>query len=115
MLFEYINSFVYFYKEQLSFNDIKITESRLQGFLLNLRFALNDLRNLGLIIVKEKEGNRVNIPSLFGLLVLIYLLNNDEYFNKKTIYKTPLELKLKNYGSEYYPSYFAYDNILLMP
>jgi len=112
-LFEYINSFVDFYKEQLSFNDIKITESGATRIFTNLRFALNDLRNLGLIHRKGKEGNRINIPTLFGLLVLIYLLNNDEYFNKKSIYKTPLELKLKNYNSNYYPSYFAYDNILI--
>lgn len=112
-LFEYINSFVNSYKKQLSFNDIKITESGATRIFTNLRFALNDLRNLGLIHRKGKEGNRVNIPTLFGLLVLIYLLNNDEYFNKKTIYKTPLELKLKNYSSDYYPSYFTYDNILI--
>jgi len=66
-----INSFINEYKEHFTLADIVITASGATRCKTNIRFALNNLRDSGLVISKDKNDKRSWSPSLIGLVVLL--------------------------------------------
>ena len=68
-LFELIDNFIDHHKNELSWQDIVITASGATRCKTNLRFALNQLRGIGLIKKVDQNGKRVFLPTLEGELV----------------------------------------------
>ncbi len=70
-LHKLIDSFVDKFKEQFSFADIIITSTGATRCKTNIRFALNELRNMGLVLSKDIDNNRSLSPSIPGLVAML--------------------------------------------
>lgn len=68
-LFELIDLFIDQHKEELTWQDIVITATGATRCRTNLRFALNNLRKIGLIRDVDNGGKRAYVPTLKGELV----------------------------------------------
>lgn len=69
----FIDKIVDAYKESLGVQDIIITSSGATRCKTNIRFSINKLRDIGLLLDQDPEGKRTWSPSVYGLLVLIYI------------------------------------------
>jgi hypothetical protein len=70
-LVDYIDAFLAANKDQLVIKDIGITKSGATRAKTHLRFAVNDLRNMGMIISKDINKKRSWQPSIMGVLILL--------------------------------------------
>lgn len=69
---EYIDSFLWKNKDQLSWDDLVITKTGATRCKTNIRFAINDLRKLMLIRNRNKVDKRTVLPTVLGHLVVLY-------------------------------------------
>jgi len=85
-LYELVDGFIQQFKSQLRLPDIIITKTGATRCKTNTRFAVDSLRDLGLILSRDKDDNRTWGPSIAGLIVLINIrlfhadLHNAQYF-----------------------------------
>ena len=70
-LHELIDEFITAFKDQFKLADIVITASGATRCKTNLRFALNSLRDYGLVVSRDKNGRRSWSPSVIGLITLL--------------------------------------------
>jgi hypothetical protein len=73
-LIDYIDDFLKDNRNQLLIKDIGITKSGATRAKTHLRFAVNDLRNMGMIISKDINKKRSWQPSIMGVLILLCAL-----------------------------------------
>jgi hypothetical protein len=92
-LYHLIDGFIKDFKDQFSLADIVITKSGATRCKTNIRFALNDLRDLGLVLSKDINERRTWAPSLAGLVVLTNILLFPEHFLTQWGHKHPLSLR----------------------
>lgn len=83
-----IDSFVDKFKEQFSFADIVITKTGATRCKTNIRFALFELRNMGMVLSKNLENKRTLSPSIPGLIAMLNIQyqtgrGNASIFEKK--------------------------------
>lgn len=93
----YIQDFIEAFKENLTWIDLVITETRATRAFTNIRFAVDSLRKQGLLYEKSPENDGLH-PTLFGLIVLLHtqqhafneLTENSNYpfLKRKDIYKS---------------------------
>ena len=75
-LYTLVDSFIERFKHEFSLADIVITKTGVTRCKTNIRFALNDLRELGLVLTRDKNGKRSWEPSILGLIVLLNIRFN---------------------------------------
>jgi hypothetical protein len=99
-LYHFIDEFVEKHKEYFSVSDIVTTKTGATRCKTSIRFALNNLRNLGLIFDKDNEGKRSWMPSIFGLITVInYNSQNNNLFEPNI--RSPEQLTHINSPSMY--------------
>lgn len=79
-LFQIIRSFINRTKEKFSYQDIIVTRSGATRCVTNIRFALHELRELGLVFNAELSGNetkRIVLPTPIGYLISLHALTNE--------------------------------------
>jgi hypothetical protein len=81
-LIGYIDDFLDTYKEQLVLSDIGITRSGATRAKTHLRFAVNDLRNMGMVISRDFNKKRSWQPSIMGVLILLCALKKTELLER---------------------------------
>ncbi len=86
-LVDYIKDFTYTYRNQLVWEDIVMTQSGATRIYTNLRFALNQLRNLGLIRREDEHGKTDVEPSVLGYLFYMVIGAKEENKGKNQILK----------------------------
>ena len=91
-LFQLIDGFVEEVKDQFVLADIVITNSGATRCKTNIRFALNALRDFGLVLSKDADEKRSWSPSILGLVTLLNIEFNkrDPLFRDK--YRPPSQL-----------------------
>lgn len=72
-LLTYIDDFIYQNREQLTWQDIVITESGATRCKTNIRFALKLLRDLNLTRSRNKSDKRTVMPTVIGQLIVHYM------------------------------------------
>lgn len=72
-LLTYIDDFIHQVREQLTWQDIVITETGATRCKTNIRFALNRLRDLHLIGSRNKNDKRTVMPTVIGQLIVHYM------------------------------------------
>lgn len=107
-LHEYIDGFLYTFKDQLGILDILKTNSGATRCKTNLRFTLNALRDINLVVFSE-NNKRSWKPSLTGLLALLNIKFFADRFKTHSFYKTELQI----FNQTLTKGYFAYDPLLL--
>lgn len=102
-LFQFIDGFVEEVKDQFVLADIVITNSGATRCKTNIRFALNTLRNFGLVLSKDADEKRSWSPSILGLVTLLNIEFNkqDPLFRDK--YRPPSQL-----GDSMHAAIFGY-------
>lgn len=110
-LYTLIDEFIEAYKEQFKLADIVITKSGATRCKTNMRFAVNDLRDLGLVLSRDAKNQRSWEPSIMGLIILLNIQLNLAHFQKEEFFKSFNSLRPvlnnKPVGSRY-----EYDPIL---
>jgi hypothetical protein len=86
-LVDYIQDFTITHSNQLVWEDIFMTQSGATRIYTNLRFALNHLRNLGLIRREDENGKSDIEPSVLGYLFYQIIGIKDENRIKNKILK----------------------------
>lgn len=110
---QYIDDFVNQYKEQLKYSDIIISNTGATRCKTNIRFAVNSLRNIGLIRERNKQNQRTWSPTIFGLMVLLYILFFENRFFDYHFYKTKSRINLINDKKRQYSHSYEYDAFLI--
>ena len=105
-LHKLIDSFVNKFKEQFSFADIIITSTGATRCKTNIRFALNELRNMGLVLSKDIDSNRSWSPSIPGLVAMLNIqyqtgLGNLTFIDKIEKQLRPVKKVIKYSGLPY--------------
>jgi len=112
---EYINEFIDKFNKEFTAKDIEITATGATRCRTNIRFAVNDLRDLGLIGSKDKSGKRTMRPTFLGLL-LVYYLHQDAFHKqskKERLNKIPGSLIHHNSYRSRYGASGKYDTNLI--
>jgi len=112
-LVEIIDSFIQFYSKQLTLADLIITKSGATRCKTNIRFALNGLRDLGLILSRDRYNKRSWEPSILGLLTLINVAINKSILSSKSYYKEFLTLKFYSDRLRFLPKEYQQDPTLV--
>jgi hypothetical protein len=112
-LVEIIDSFIQFYSNQLTLADLIITKSGATRCKTNIRFALNSLRDLGLVLNRDKFYKRSWEPSILGLLTLINISLNKSKLSSKPFYKEFLTLKFYSDRLRFLPKEYQEDPTLV--
>jgi hypothetical protein len=107
-LYWYVDSFIDKFKSQLSISDIVITKSGATRCKTNIRFALNDLRDLYLVISRDEKNKRSWQPSVLGLMALLVIDVDGENLKHEPFYRSP-DLLTRNIIL----NSFAYDLLLI--
>jgi hypothetical protein len=87
-LYILIDGFIEKIKSQLCLPDIVITKTGVTRCKTNTRFAINSLRDLGLILSRDKNDKRTWSPSIAGLVVLLNIRLFSEEFSRRKDYKS---------------------------
>lgn len=111
-LVDLIDSFIATYRGQFKLSDVIITKSGATRCITNIRFALNDLRHLGLVLSRNKDNKRIQTPSILGLVALLNIKLCTAEFRNKAYYKAFNSLPLKE-NIPRLPDYYTYDPILI--
>lgn len=80
-LLEYMDKYFELVKDKLTFSDVITTATGATRCYTNLRFALNRLRNLGLIHSTTKENYKISrslLPTPFGYLFAMHVSDLEE-------------------------------------
>jgi hypothetical protein len=87
-LIDYIDEFLLDHKEQLNIRDIGITQSGATRAKTYIRFAVNDLRKIGLVGWVDINGKRSWQPTIMGIIMLLYALMKNKspecFYNLET-------------------------------
>jgi hypothetical protein len=86
-LVDYIEGFTSTYSNQLVWEDIVMTQSGATRIYTNLRFALNQLRNIGLVRREDEKGKTDVEPSVLGYLFYMVIGMKEENKGKNQILK----------------------------
>lgn len=78
-VYELIDSYIEVWKNSFTVADIVITKTGATRCKTNLRFALNGLRDLGLVVNTEENGKRSWAPSLEGVLLMSYAMESGHF------------------------------------
>ena len=112
-LFKLIDIFIEKFKSEFTLADIVVTASGATRCKTNLRFALNDLRDLGFVISKDVNEKRSFSPSIMGLVVLLNIRIYENDFSTMPGYKNYNSLSpISSFGRSL-PSFYSYDPILI--
>jgi hypothetical protein len=113
-LYGQINSFIEKIKQVFTLADITITSTGVTRSKTNIRFALNDLRDIGLVARVDSHQKRTHAPSIIGLMVLMNIRMNQSQFEKEKLYKSPLWLQpKKDQKLDKLPTHLAYDPLVI--
>jgi hypothetical protein len=78
---KHCEKFIQRFKEHLSWEDLMLGARGGTRIINNLAFALKELRDLGLVLTRDKNGNkrtlRLTVPGLLLIIRIIYLSGND--------------------------------------
>lgn len=114
-LYSLIDSFTDNFKEQFTLADIVITSTGVTRCKTNIRFALNSLRDLSLVLSYDNNKKRSWGVSIMGLVALLNIQVNMEEAVKWDGFKNPDSLRPLDKGKQLdkLPAYFTYDPFLL--
>jgi hypothetical protein len=87
-LHELIDQFIEAHKSELTWRDIVITATGVTRCKTNLRFALDQLRGIGLIKNIDENKKRTSTPTNFGELVYFHWRNSLKKSNSSEINET---------------------------
>ena len=82
-LFRLIDSFLEENRKQLSLADIVITNTGATRCKTNIRFTLTNLRDMGLVLSRDKANKRIWKPSIPGIIVLLNMEKNGLHLNNR--------------------------------
>lgn len=91
-LYKLIDSFIEKFKAQFGLADIVITNTGATRCKTNIRFALNTLRDFGLVLSRDGENKRSWCPSVIGLATLLNIEYNKPDSLKWKYYREPSQL-----------------------
>lgn len=91
-LFKLIDSFIVKFKHQFNLADIVITNTGATRCKTNIRFALNTLRDFGLVISRDPGNKRSWSPSVLGLVTLLNIEFNKPHSLRWKFYRRPDQL-----------------------
>jgi hypothetical protein len=107
-----IDDFIEIFKNQFTLADIVITQSGATRCKTNIRFGLNELRDLGFVLSKGEDDKRSWAPSTIGLVALLNIEFNRDVFKNKADYKEFGSLRtLRN--DKPIEKYYTYDPTLV--
>ena len=110
-LYLLIDTFIKIFKEQFTLADIVVTKTGATRCKTNIRFALNDLRDLSLVLSKDNQQKRCWGPSIVGLVTLINIQLNYPESKIWNCFKEPDSLR--PYLHERLPSNYVHDPVLM--
>jgi|GEM_PF-2845718 len=87
-----IDEFITKFKEQFTLADIVLTATGATRCKTNIRFALNNLRDFGFVISKDKNDKRSWSPSVIGLVALLNIELCKPESEKWNYYREPQRL-----------------------
>jgi len=112
-LVDLIDLFIEKYKSQFTLADLIITKSGATRCKTNIRFALNSLRELGLVVSKDEHEKRSWEPSILGFIILINISNNRMALSKKGHYKEESSLVTNSHIFNKIPKGYIEDPTLM--
>lgn len=83
-LVDLLDDFVDANKNKFNLADIVVTQSGATRCKTNVRFAVNGLRDIGLIISKDSSNKRSWSPSIMGFIVLLNIQFHPQSFQSRS-------------------------------
>lgn len=112
-LYSLIDSFINKFKSQFRLADIVITNTGATRCKTNIRFALNELRDMSLILSRNSNNKRSWSPSVIGLVALLNIQLNFPESKSWPHYKESDSLISARGGQRNIPGFFSQDPVLI--
>lgn len=112
-LYTLVDSFIEKFKSQFILADIVITNTGATRCKTNIRFALNELRDMSLILSRNPNNKRSWSPSVIGLVALLNIHLNFPESKSWMHYKESDSLISAKGGQRNIPGFFSQDPVLM--